>query len=99
MTAPARYADDANVPPPERSALAGEAEGSPEVPTTTTVEGVLADLIAEIDTVSPPAASGMALRAYADFRAEEAEHLNQWVARLLGPEWVAWLPAPRKPKP
>lgn len=54
MTAPARYDDDANVPPPERSTLAVEAEGSPEVPPTT-LEGVLADLIAEIDAVSPPA--------------------------------------------
>ena len=53
-TAPARYDDDANVPSPEREALAVEAEGAPEVPSTT-LESVLADLIAEIDVLSPPA--------------------------------------------
>ena len=88
-TAPARYNDDANVPPPERSTLAVEPSASTEVPPTT-LESVLADLIAEIDALSPPAvveppaASGMALRAYADFQAANHALLFRWLAGRRG---------------
>lgn len=60
----------------------------------------LASISAEADRLVPssPAASGQALRAYADFQSEETARMEQWLTRQLGPEYVAWLPV-RRPKP
>lgn len=105
MNDPVRYDDDANVPPPERETPSPvdrdvKPENIAEVEPPDPFESELASISAETDRLVPssPAASGQALRAYADFQSEETARMEQWLTRQLGPEYVAWLPV-RRPKP